>query len=150
MQGVVSDENGKPMPGASVIVAGTSRGTTTSADGSYTIRAREGEMLEFQFLGYEKQQFKVHKATSRIDVKMAPDKKLLMDEVVVIGYGTVKKTDMTGSVANVKMSDIKDVPVLSVDQALQGRISCLRPVSRVRRPRSVFVVRVPFRHRMNR
>ena len=142
VQGVVSDENGKPMPGASVIVAGTSRGTTTSADGSYTIRAREGEMLEFQFLGYEKQQFKVHKATSRIDVKMAPDKKLLMDEVVVIGYGTVKKTDMTGSVANVKMSDIKDVPVLSVDQALQGRIAGADIMSTTGEPGSTTSIRI--------
>lgn len=142
VQGVVSDENGKPMPGASVIVVGTSRGTTTSADGSYTIRAREGEMLEFQFLGYEKQQFKVHKATSRIDVKMAPDKKLLMDEVVVIGYGTVKKTDMTGSVANVKMSDIKDVPVLSVDQALQGRIAGADIMSTTGEPGSTTSIRI--------
>lgn len=142
VHGVVSDENGIPLPGASVIVVGTSRGATTSADGGYTIRTREGEVLDFQFLGYEKQQIKVQKAASRIDVKMVPDSKLLMDEVVVIGYGSVKKTDMTGSVANVKMSDVKDLPVLSIDQALQGRIAGADIMSTTGEPGATTSIRI--------
>ena len=142
VQGIVTDENGNSMPGASIIVVGTSRGTTSSASGEYSIRAKEGDVLEFQFLGYEKQQVKVQKATSRINVKMVPDRKLQMDEVVVIGYGTVKKTDMTGSVANVKMSDIKDVPVLSVDQALQGRIAGADIMSTTGEPGATTSIRI--------
>lgn len=142
VQGTVNDENGNPLPGASILVVGTSRGTTSSANGEYSIRVREGETLEFQFLGYEKQQVKIQKAVSRINVEMKPDKKLQMDEVVVIGYGTVKKTDMTGSVANVKMSDIKDVPVLSVDQALQGRIAGADIMSTTGEPGATTSIRI--------
>ena len=111
------------MPGASIIVVGTSRGTTSSASGEYSIRAKEGDVLEFQFLGYEKQQVKVQKATSRINVKMVPDRKLQMDEVVVIGYGTVKKNRYDRIGCQCQNVGYQDVPVLSVDQALQGRIA---------------------------
>ena len=121
--GTVSDENGEPLIGATVAIPGTSRGTMTNIDGQFTIRASKGETLEFSYLGYAKQSKKVTESPMKFDIVMQPDQRLQMDEVVVIGYGTVKKTDMTGSVTNVKISDIKDVPVLSVDQALQGRIA---------------------------
>ena len=123
VKGVVSDENGEPLTGAVVSIPGTSRGTATNIDGEYAIKAAPGETLEFAFIGYDKQQVKVGKVPSTINVTLNPNAQMQMDEVVVIGYGTVTKTDLTGSVTNVKMSDIKDAPVLSVDQALQGRIA---------------------------
>ncbi len=123
VKGVVSDETGEPLTGAVVSIPGTSRGTSTDIDGAYTIRASVGETLEFAFIGYDKQQVKVKEVPATINITLNPNAQMQMDEVVVIGYGTVKKTDMTGSVTNVKMSDIKDAPVLSVDQALQGRIA---------------------------
>lgn len=122
VRGVVRDENGEPLVGAVVNVPGTSRGVSTNVDGQYTIRAKKGESLEFSYVGYEKQRIKVQKSPMTLDVAMRPDSRMQMDEVVVIGYGKVKKTDLTGSVSTVKMADIRENPVLSVDQALQGRV----------------------------
>ena len=80
------------------------------------------ETLEVSFIGYEKKTIQIA-GREKIHVKLLPDKKTALDEVVVIGYGAVKKADLTGSVSNVKMEDIQDAPVLSIDQALQGRIA---------------------------
>lgn len=119
--GKVTDQNGEPLIGATVLVTGTTNGASTNATGDYSIQVPEGASLTFQYIGYEAKTEKVG-ARTKVDVKLEQSKQTI-DEVVVIGYGTVKKTDLTGSVANVKMSDIKDVPVVSVDQALQGRIA---------------------------
>ena len=80
-------------------------------------------MLEIQFLGYETKKVTVPKDRRNISVALMPDKNLTLNESVTIAYGSVRKQDLTGSVTNVKMGDIKDAPVLSVDQALQGRIA---------------------------
>ena len=119
--GKVTDQSGEPLTGATVLVTGTTNGASTNATGDYSIQVPEGASLTFQYIGYEAKTEKVG-ARTKVDVKLEQSKQTI-DEVVVIGYGTVKKTDLTGSVANVKMSDIKDVPVVSVDQALQGRIA---------------------------
>ena len=142
VKGIVSDENGEPLTGAVVSVPGTSRGTSTNIDGEYSIRVKSGETLEFAFLGYDKQRVKVTKVPDAINVTMQPDKRLQMDEVVVIGYGQVKKSDVTGSVTNVKMDDIKDVPVLSVDQALQGKIAGADIMSTTGEPGSSTSIRI--------
>ena len=97
LTGTVTDENGAPVTGATVIVVGTQRGTTTSATGAYTLQVRNGEILEFQYLGYEKQAVSVGGQTT-LDVTLQPSKAMAVDEVVVIGYGTVKKGDATGAV----------------------------------------------------
>lgn len=123
VKGVVTDETGEPIVGAVVSVPGTSRGTSTNVDGEYAIRATKGESLEIAFIGYDKQRIKLTASPATVNVSLNPNAKMQMDEVVVIGYGEVKKTDLTGSVTNVKMGDIKDAPVLSVDQALQGRVA---------------------------
>lgn len=123
IKGIVCDENGEPLVGAVVNVSGTPRAANTNANGEYTIRASKGETLEISYIGYNRQKIKLKESPAIVNVTMTPNAKMQMDELVVIGYGTVKKTDMTGSVTNVKMSDIKDSPVLSVDQALQGRIA---------------------------
>ena len=121
VSGKVTDTAGEPLIGATVLVTGTTNGASTNATGDYSIQVPEGASLTFQYIGYEAKTEKVG-ARTKVDVKLEQSKQTI-DEVVVIGYGTVKKTDLTGSVANVKMSDIKDVPVVSVDQALQGRIA---------------------------
>lgn len=108
--------------------------------------------LEVSFIGYEKKRINVT-GREKINVKLLPDKKTALDEVVVIGYGAVKKADLTGSVSNVKMGDIQDAPVLSIDQALQGRIAgadiMSTTVNRVPRLLSVSVVHVQSRPLMN-
>ena len=121
--GTVVDNNGEPLPGAFVLVTGTTDGTSTDADGKFSIYAQAGSVLEIQFLGYETKKVTVPKDRRNISVALMPDKNLTLNESVTIAYGSVRKQDLTGSVTNVKMGDIKDAPVLSVDQALQGRIA---------------------------
>lgn len=121
--GTVVDNNGEPLPGEFVLVTGTTDGTSTDADGKFSINAQAGSVLEIQFLGYETKKVTVPKDRRNISVALMPDKNLTLNESVTIAYGSVRKQDLTGSVTNVKMGDIKDAPVLSVDQALQGRIA---------------------------
>ena len=121
--GTVVDNNGEPLPGAFVLVTGTTDGTSTDADGKFSINAQAGSVLEIQFLGYETKKVTVPKDRRNISVALMPDKNLTLNESVTIAYGSVRKQDLTGSVTNVKMGDIKDAPVLSVGQALQGRIA---------------------------
>lgn len=123
VKGVVTDsDNGSPLAGVTVVLSGSSRGTTTDAKGAWTLAVPSAEsVLDFSYLGYVPQKIRVGNR-SQIDIALAADNKDI-DEVVVIGYSEVKKTDLTGSVTNVKMGDIKDIPVVSVDQALQGRVA---------------------------
>ena len=123
VKGVVTDsDNGNPLAGVTVVLSGSSRGTTTDANGAWSLAVPSAEsVLDFSYLGYVPQKIRVGNR-SQIDIALTADNKNI-DEVVVIGYSEVKKTDLTGSVTNVKMGDIKDVPVVSVDQALQGRVA---------------------------
>ncbi|MCL1932286.1 MAG: carboxypeptidase-like regulatory domain-containing protein, partial [Candidatus Azobacteroides sp.] len=102
--GAVSDESGEPLIGVSVSVKGTSTGVITDVNGAYSINAPGNAILYFNYLGMKPIEMEI-KNRKAIDVVMSVDKKEL-DEVVVIGYGTVKKRDLTGSVASVKAADI--------------------------------------------
>ncbi len=120
--GKVSDKDGLPLIGATVAVSGTANGVLTDQNGKYTINVPSKEsILEFEYLGYAAQKIMVGTKTV-IDVIMQSDTQLV-EEVVVIGYGETKKSDLTGSVTNVKIADVKDAPVSSIDQALQGRVA---------------------------
>lgn len=123
VKGIVTDsDNGAPLAGVTVVISGSARGTTTDAKGAYTLSVPSAEsVLDFSYLGYVPQKIRVGNR-SQVDISLVADNKDI-DEVVVIGYSEVKKTDLTGSVTNVKMGDIKDIPVVSVDQALQGRVA---------------------------
>jgi TonB-linked SusC/RagA family outer membrane protein len=122
VKGMVSDSNGEPLVGASVMVKNTNVGTVTDVEGKYAIKASGRDVLVFRYLGFMQQEIRTAGKTL-IDVRLSSDEDLALDEVVVIGYGQVRKKDLTGSVVNVRMNDIRDVPVISVDQALQGRIA---------------------------
>ncbi len=141
IKGRITDENGQPLVGATVNVKGTTTGTWADMNGNYTISATADAELEYSYLGYTAQTLKVG-SRSTIDVKMVPDSANALQEVVVIGYGEVKKTDLTGSVSNVKMADVKDAPVLSVDQALQGRIAGADIMSTSGEPGSTTSIRI--------
>ena len=105
------------------MVVGTSNGTTTNSKGQFTINnVSAGDVLEVQFLGFANSRVNAAKGKD-VTVAMFPDSNLTLNESVTIAYGSVRRQDLTGSVTNVKMADIKDAPVLSVDQALQGRIA---------------------------
>ena len=123
ISGVVTDNEGHPLIGATVTTPDGKRGVSTDLNGAYKIMLSSTQgVIEVSYLGYKSQSLAVGNRTS-INVVLSPDQSLSINEVVVIGYGQVKKNDLTGSVANVKMSEIKDAPVTSIDQALQGRVA---------------------------
>lgn len=120
ISGTITDESGKPLVGVSVLVKGSSRGTTTNSKGEYTIDAEENDVLVFSYVGYEPQEFKVG-GNSSYSISLASVKKDL-ETVVVIGYGQVKKRDLTGSVVSVKAEEIKKVPSSNIMESLQGKL----------------------------
>ena len=121
IRGTVKDENGNPLPGVSVIIKETGKGTSTSSDGSFKIDANVGDVLEFSFVGYEKRMVTVG-TNNNLSIVMKVEA-TMGNDVVVIGYGTIKKRDLTGSVATAPIGDMQKAPVLSFDQALQGRMA---------------------------
>ncbi len=119
--GTVKDSAGQPMLGVTVMVDGTTTGTATGIDGSYTIKApNSSAVLRFSMLGYADQTVTVGSQT-KIDVVLAEDA-TAMEDVIVIGYGTIKKSDLTGAVSHVGASDIKERPVTDALQAMQGKV----------------------------
>ncbi|MCD9017655.1 SusC/RagA family TonB-linked outer membrane protein [Parachryseolinea silvisoli] len=119
VSGKVIASSGEPLPGVSVLMKGTTIGTVSDADGNYTLNAGPDVVLVFSFIGFSPEEVTVGTQTT-VNVTLTPSLETL-SEVVVIGYGTVKKTDLTGSVASVKAEEITAVPTTSFDQALQGR-----------------------------
>ena len=117
--GMVKDEQGEPMIGVSVQVKGKTEGTVTDIDGNYTLPTEEGATLVFSYIGYKKQE---KKAMPAMAVILDPDSEEL-NEVVVVGYGTMKKSDLTGSVSAVKSKDFNKGLVTSPSQLIQGRVS---------------------------
>lgn len=119
--GKVVDEGGGGLPGVTVLEKGTTNGTATNTDGSFTINLTNASAtLSFSYIGYQPREEKVSGRTT-IHVTLAPDTKAL-EEVVVIGYGTVKKSDLTGSVASVRGEDLTAIPVTNSLEVLQGKV----------------------------
>ncbi|MBC8154361.1 MAG: TonB-dependent receptor [Bacteroidetes bacterium] len=119
---VTSAEDGQPLPGVSVVVKGTTRGTQTDATGNYVITLpKNARSLVFSFVGTDTKEISLGNQ-SAIDVVMTNDSRSL-DEVVVVGYGSESKRNLTGNIASVSGKDIENVPVPSVEQALQGRVA---------------------------
>ncbi|SDK96985.1 TonB-linked outer membrane protein, SusC/RagA family [Catalinimonas alkaloidigena] len=138
---VTTAEDGEGLPGANVIVEGTSKGTTTDIEGNYSITLTpEENTLVFSFIGFQTQTIPVGNQ-STIDVVMQTDAQTLED-VVVIGYGTVNKSDLTGSVSSVRGEDLTKVPAVSPTQALQGKVSGVQVTSTNGAPGSGTVVRI--------
>ncbi|WP_198174864.1 TonB-dependent receptor [Spirosoma arboris] len=120
LSGTVSDEASNPLPGVSIVVKGTNRGTTTDANGQFRMTLLTGDdVLVFSFVGYQSKEVTVGNQTS-VNVSLAVDTKNL-NEVVVVGYGTQKRSDLTGSISSVKAEEVKSLPVRSINEALQGR-----------------------------
>lgn len=119
IKGVINDEQGETIIGASVIIKGEDTGTTSDMDGRFTLEAPEGAILVISYIGYHTQEVKVRKR-SFLRVVLKEDNQLL-DEVVVVGYGTVKKSDLTGAVSGVSNRQYKNQPVQRVENILQGR-----------------------------
>lgn len=116
---VKSESDGEPLVGATVKVKETNTGSTTDLDGRYTVQARPGQTLVVSYIGYRSKEVRVERS-ARIDVQLQEDSEIL-DEVVVVGYGTMKRSDLTGSVVSVTGDELKKSVITSLDQALQGR-----------------------------
>jgi len=118
---VTSSDNGGALPGVSIKVKGTGLGTVTDVNGSFKLIVSPNATLVFSYIGYVSQEIPVA-GRNVIDVKLTPDINTLTEvAVVAIGYGTQKRTDVTGAISSVSAKQIEDVPVTSLDQALQGR-----------------------------
>lgn len=123
--GTVSDETETGLPGVSVVVKGTQRGTTTDASGKYQFSIPNGAViLVFSYVGYRSQEVAVNNRTI-VDIRLLTDNKSL-DEVVVVGYGTQVKRDITGAISTVKGAALANLPIPSFDAALQGRATGLQ------------------------
>lgn len=121
VSGKVTDENGDGLPGATIQEKGTTNGTITDVDGNFTLNVSENAILTVSFVGYETQEIPLN-GRSNLSVKMGLDAEQL-EEVVVVGYGTQKRADLTGSISSISSEDLQQVQVLSPDHSLQGRVA---------------------------
>jgi TonB-linked SusC/RagA family outer membrane protein len=120
--GTVTDgSNGEPLPGVNIVIKGTTIGTITNNDGSYSIEAAQGQKLVFSFVGFKTAEIAVEEKNV-INVELTPNISSL-DELVVIGYGTVKRSDLTGSVVSVHKDDLTAIPVTNALETLQGKVA---------------------------
>lgn len=121
ISGVVADEHGESLPGVSVMVKGTTTGAVTDIDGKFTLMAVPGDQLEVSFVGFQTEVIEVGKQTS-FNIVLKEDSQFL-DEVVVVGYGTVKKKDLTGAVAAVDGKVLAERQTVTLSTAMQGALS---------------------------
>lgn len=141
VRGKVTDPTGAPVAGASVIVAGTLNGTSADADGNYTLsRVAPDAILQATFMGYLQEEEAVNGRTT-VNFILQEDSEQL-EEVVVVGYGQMKKSDLTGSVASVKTEGITNVPANSIESLMQGRIAGVQITNNSQEPGASSIVRV--------
>lgn len=142
VKGVVMAE-GEPDPviGANVVLKGTTNGTITDFDGNFSIEAKAGDVLVFSYLGYKTQEVKVTNTSAPVKVTLASDN-VMLDEVVAIGYGAMKKSDLTGAVTSVKAEELTKAPVSGLDQALQGRAAGVTVTTNSGQPGEAATIRI--------
>lgn len=138
--GTVVDQDGLPLPGVNIVVKGTQTGTQTDFDGNYSINVSSSDVLVFSFVGYVTNERRVGDAM-RIDATLSADAAELQ-EVIVMGYAAKRKDDMTGSAVQLGSDQLEQVPVASVDQALQGKVAGLSITSASGTPGSTTDIRI--------
>lgn len=122
VSGRVADDQNRPLVGATVVVAGTSQGTTTDLDGNFSLRVNAVDpVLKVDYLGYEPQELRVSPSQTTFDIRLALSSKAI-DDVVVVGYGTVKRRDLVGAVDQVDRKVIEDRSTGTLARALQGQL----------------------------
>ena len=141
VQGTVKDSKGGALPGVTVVVKGTTAGASTGADGRFSVQAPANGVLVFSSVGFTRQEIPVAGATGPLAVTLAEDTQGL-SEVVVIGYGTARKSDLTGSVASVSGAQLTQVATSDPVQALQGRVAGVEVTSNSGQPGSGTRIRV--------
>jgi TonB-linked SusC/RagA family outer membrane protein len=140
--GTVSDEFGEALPGVNVFIKGTTTGAITGIDGSYTLKINDAanDVLVFSFIGFDKQEVIVA-GRNQIDVVLKTEFTQL-DEVVAVGYGTMKKKDLTGAVASIDVADMEKMPVANVAQAMAGRAAGVQITASQGEPGAAITIRV--------
>jgi hypothetical protein len=119
--GVISDESGVPLPGVNVVIKGTNTGTTTDFDGNYSINASDTDILTFSFVGFIDREIKVGNADSfNLSLQMGSDE---LDEVVLTGYGTTKRANLTNSVSKLNTESLVDRPIMTLGEAFSGQLA---------------------------
>lgn len=121
LRGVVEDSTGEPLTGASVLVKGTTNGVATDIDGNFALKVKNGDVISISYIGYKTEEIKVA-GQNDVKVTLIEDTEVL-DDVVVVGYGVSKKSDVTGSVTSVGKDRLSKLPVTNVLQAMQGATS---------------------------
>ncbi|HAH37101.1 MAG TPA: SusC/RagA family TonB-linked outer membrane protein, partial [Algoriphagus sp.] len=147
VSGTVSDETGYPLPGVTILLKGTTRGTTSDLDGKYSISAPSTGVLVFSFIGYDPKEVTVGNQTT-INVSLNPDLSDL-EEVIVVGYGTAKKSQLTGAISSVGNKEIQELPITDARQALQGRAAGVDVTQPGSKPGSPPQVRIRGRRSFN-
>lgn len=137
---VKGSDDGEPLIGVTVTVKGGSAGTMTDIDGHYTITVTDNSTLTYSYVGYESQERKI-KGSQTIDITLDPASDML-DDLVVVGYGMVKKSDLTGSVASVNSDKLTKTPAASLSNALQGQVAGVTVNSLTGRPGAGAEVRI--------
>jgi len=139
ISGIVKDNNGEPLIGATIIVFGSSKGVTTDSNGKFTIDSPIDKMLKISYIGFKE---KLLKAENKFLEVVLDENVNEISDVVVIGYGTVKKSDLTGSVTSLKTDFISNNPSTRVDQMLQGRVAGAEVVSTNGEPGAATSIRI--------
>ena len=138
---VTGSDTGESLPTASVAVKGTTHGAITDMNGNYRIEVNAGDaVLVFSFVGYERQEVEIGTKT-QIDVVLKT-KSAALEEVVVIGYGTIRKSDLTGAVSSVKAKDLTKITSVNPEQSLQGKVAGVQVTSTSGAPGAAPVVRI--------
>lgn len=140
IKGTILDATGMPVIGANVMVKGTTNGTITDMDGKFSLEVDKSAILVVSYIGYANQEIKVGNQNT-LSITMKEDAEAL-DELVVVGYGTVKKSDLTGSVGSVSMEDVNKVGITSADRALQGQVAGVQVNARSGQPGESMMIRV--------
>ncbi|PAM92025.1 SusC/RagA family TonB-linked outer membrane protein [Flavobacterium sp. IR1] len=140
VSGTIHDESGLPVPGATVLVKGTNKATASDFDGKFQISVPTNGVLTFSFVGYVKVEEAVNGRT-KLDINLKPESQTL-NEVVVVGYGTQKKSVVTGAISSVKAKDLESLPITRVEQALQGRVSGVSIAANAGQPGSPSTIRI--------
>ncbi|MFD1185160.1 SusC/RagA family TonB-linked outer membrane protein [Pontibacter rugosus] len=139
--GKVVDENGEGLPGVTVLLKGTTKGTATGMDGSFTLPdVTQNGTLVFSFIGYQAKEEAIN-GRSTVNVSMAPDQKAL-EEVVIIGYQEVPRSELTSSVSSVGAKQLRDIPVSTAAEALSGRLAGVQVTSSEGQPGAEIQIRV--------
>ncbi len=133
VRGTVTDPEGLPLIGATVVVEETNRGTTTNVNGEYSIDAAQGSTLVFTYIGLTTQKIKVASGMTTLDVQMKEDASAL-EEVVVVGYGTQRKASLTGSVAQISGEELMTGPATNVSSMLAGKLTGISSVQESGQP----------------